>query len=526
MGGWKCILCLVLAICLAAAQTEKRLAPVEANQAAHFNRAGTVGVAVLVGVGKYPQYSGLGELHYPARDVDLVASSLKRQRYVVIALKDSDATKGAVMNAIKQAGEAMAGENPTIIFFFSGHGFAIDGENYLATLDADINNLASSGLSVKTVEQALVNTQAPRRVIWLDACRDERGKGVGEARSFTNLQASNGTRILLSTKAGRISYEDDKLQQGTFSYFLAKGLDGEAAGPDGLVTFQDLSFYVTQQVRAHSAQTGPLQVPYEAGEASGDFLLARTLTATPPNGAPAGIGPSLTPSSTQPVNPVTHPVVSPPIGNASADEVALFQAAVRSNDANEMEATANKITNPYMANGLRIRAQRLRESGGKSTPAPINLSSTRMAADQLYEQKNYARAFPLYQQAATAGDAHSMAGLGLLYYNGWGTQVDYAAAARYFQQAAQLGETSIVSLLGSMYTVGKGVSKNAALALKYNRQGADLGDASSMYLMGWAYFNGFGVPVDRNQAVAWYRKAAAQGYLKAQGALLDMGVRP
>jgi hypothetical protein len=47
--------CLALAALLLAAQSnEKRVSPVASDQAAHFNRANTVGVAILVGVGKYP----------------------------------------------------------------------------------------------------------------------------------------------------------------------------------------------------------------------------------------------------------------------------------------------------------------------------------------------------------------------------------------------------------------------------------------------------------------------------------------
>jgi uncharacterized caspase-like protein len=88
------------------------------------------------------------------------------------------------LNAIKQAGEAVAGENLTLVFFFSGHGFAVDGENYLATLDADSNNLATAGLNVKTVEKALQARGATRRVMWLDACRDEPGKNAVVGRHF------------------------------------------------------------------------------------------------------------------------------------------------------------------------------------------------------------------------------------------------------------------------------------------------------------------------------------------------------
>lgn len=59
-------------------------------------------------------------------------------------------------------------------------------------------------------------------------------------------------------------------------------------GPDGLVTFHDLAIYVTLRARSRSLETGHVQVPYEAGEASGDFLLARI---------GAGGGPSVTPGA-------------------------------------------------------------------------------------------------------------------------------------------------------------------------------------------------------------------------------------
>jgi len=38
-----------------------------------------VGVAILVGVGKYPRYSGLSELHYPGTDVDTLAAALRKR---------------------------------------------------------------------------------------------------------------------------------------------------------------------------------------------------------------------------------------------------------------------------------------------------------------------------------------------------------------------------------------------------------------------------------------------------------------
>src|SRR5262249_21379113 len=147
----------------------------------------------------------------------------------------------------KDAAELADRGRGTVLFFFSGHGFADKGENYLATFEATSGELAASGLAVKRVEALLKATGAPRQVIFIDACRNEPGTSVG-SRSFEKFQASAGLRELLSTKAGRISYEDEQLGSGVFTHFLVRGLRGEAAGQDGLITFRDLADFVTDGV--------------------------------------------------------------------------------------------------------------------------------------------------------------------------------------------------------------------------------------------------------------------------------------
>jgi hypothetical protein len=272
-----CAVCSVVSRAQPSAQgREKRVTPVDAAQRATFERERKVGVAILVGIGKYPRYSGLGELRYPPRYADALESELSAQRYVVTTLKDGEATRGAILNAIRQSGEVIDAEHGTLLFFFSGHGFAEGNSNYLASYDATSNDLARGGLDLGAVEKAMVATGARRRVMWVDACRNEPGKGAGDGRTFSRFEGSSGTRILFSTKAGRISYEDDDLKQGLFSYYLAHGLHGEAARDDGMVSFRDLADFVVDGVESRSLKQGRVQVPYEAGESSGDFLLARS----------------------------------------------------------------------------------------------------------------------------------------------------------------------------------------------------------------------------------------------------------
>jgi len=199
---------------------EKRIVPVDAGQRASFERQ--VKVAVLAGVGHYPSRSGLGALQYPAHDVDLVADELVKQGYKVVKLQDGEATRGSIEQALKDAAELVDRGQGTVLFFFSGHGFADGGLNYLATYEATAANLGGSGMAIRRVEELLKATGAPRQVMFVDACRNEPGNAAGKAvgaRSFDKLSASEGLAELFSTKAGRISFESDKLGSGVFTHY-------------------------------------------------------------------------------------------------------------------------------------------------------------------------------------------------------------------------------------------------------------------------------------------------------------------
>ena len=127
---------------------------------------------------------------------------------------------------------------------------------------------------------------APRKIMIVDACRNEptvaASRSAGDTlQRFGRLEESKGLRILNATGPAQVSYEDPKLAHGVFSYFLLKGLQGQAADPYGLVTFRGLADFVSREVRDFSYPSGHLQVPYEAGDAFGDFLLGGSLKDQP-----------------------------------------------------------------------------------------------------------------------------------------------------------------------------------------------------------------------------------------------------
>lgn len=281
-------------------------------------------IALLVAIGDYDRaVSGLPPLKYPVADITPIASALKKDGFEISILTDRSATAGAVREAIGELGKALDKGQGTFLFYFSGHGFRTGTENYLATFGTTASDLANQGLSVSELEKLLVATGAKRRMAFIDACRNdpEGARAVAGAgarpRSFGDLKDSEGLRVMYSTAPGEVSYEDEELQHGVFSYFLLDGLNGKAAKPDGLITFDDLFGYVTKQMKSYGIAKRRVQTPYQSGESTGDFLLAAVNTSgatsatnvvTPPPG----------PKIPDP-GPATPPQPAPSTGTPAAD---------------------------------------------------------------------------------------------------------------------------------------------------------------------------------------------------------------
>lgn len=236
-------------------------------------------IALLVGIGDYDRaLTGLPALKYPVPDIVSIGKVLAREGYSVSLLEDGEATAGTIRSRFRDLSTQLDKGEGTFIFYFSGHGFRVGTENYLATFGTTLSDLAHQGLPISEVQNLLLETGAKRRMAFIDACRnDPEAKSVGSPmRSFGDLQESEGLRILYSTAPGEVSYEDDTLQHGVFSYYLIEGIAGNAASSqDGLITFDDLREYVTREMKTYSISRGRIQRPYQLGESNGDFLLAK-----------------------------------------------------------------------------------------------------------------------------------------------------------------------------------------------------------------------------------------------------------
>jgi TPR repeat protein len=143
-------------------------------------------------------------------------------------------------------------------------------------------------------------------------------------------------------------------------------------------------------------------------------------------------------------------------------------------------------------------------------------------ADRFWSERNYRATYPLYLQAAQAGQAHAMTRVGFLYDRGYAVRQDYAEAVRWYQRGVRAGDVQAMAYLGGMYADGAGVPVDYSQALSLFHKAADQGEPTAMTKLGLMYFQGHGVPRDPAEAARWYQKAADLGDMYAMSNLANM----
>ncbi len=125
-----------------------------------------------------------------------------------------------------------------------------------------------------------------------------------------------------------------------------------------------------------------------------------------------------------------------------------------------------------------------------------------------YSEGDYATALAEWRPLAEEGDAGGQFGLGLLYSNGWGVDLNDDEALKWYGLAADQGHGEAAYNLGVMNANGWGVPQSDDEAFKWYSIAADKGFTAAQMSLGKMYAIGFGAPLDTIQAHMWYNVAA------------------
>lgn len=216
-------------------------------------------VALVIGNGAY----GDNALRNPPGDARAMAAALRRCGFEVIERIDAD--RGAMLRAIHEFGEKLAGTEAGL-FYFAGHGIQVKGRNFLIPTGAAIDHESSveyEGVDVGRVMVAMEEGGKGTHIVILDACRNNPFQRAfrSATRGLAMVDAPRGTYIAYSTAPGDVA-ADGSGEHGLYTDHLLRNIE-----TPGLPIEE-----VMKRVRKGVITTsGGAQVPWESSSLTGEF---------------------------------------------------------------------------------------------------------------------------------------------------------------------------------------------------------------------------------------------------------------
>jgi hypothetical protein len=260
-------------------------------------------VALVIGNDRYVNLPANEQLQKAVNDARAVGGSLQQIGFDVISGENLD--RRALLGKFDELVRSV-GPGDVAFFFFSGHGVAFDGVNYILPTDVpDVSAGQETRLKREALDEPYIISELASHgvrvsIVVLDACRTNPfsgpgGKGVGGAKGLAPPPQVQGVFSLYAASSGQTAldrlYDGDPNPNSVFSRVLAPML--KRPGLD----LRDLAYEVREEVARIARTAGNNQRPEDHDGTVG----GRVYLAGPP---PVG-GPPVT------VQPVVPAVIDP-----------------------------------------------------------------------------------------------------------------------------------------------------------------------------------------------------------------------
>jgi uncharacterized caspase-like protein len=337
-------------------------------------------VALVVGNGAY---KNVATLPNPAIDAKAMAGVLRNAGFEVV--EGINLTHDKMTERLLEFGKKTQGAD-VAVFFYAGHGIAVDGTNYLLPVDADIKSemdvKLGSGINVDlSLDQTM--SDAKVKLVFLDACRDnpfaanlrsvKSTRGLTVQSGLAEMKSGEGTLIAFATGPGQTALDG---QQGTNSPFT-RALIANITQPG--VEIQQAMTQVRAQV---SEETNKGQLPWGHTNLTGAVFLNPVAA---PAAAPVAVA-SNTPSAAS-------------VGPASDVELEFWRSVKDSNKPEELNAYITNYPNGQFKPIALARIAALESGPGTQTrnlslgvdPATFTEESNQLTEDQIGLDRNQRR---------------------------------------------------------------------------------------------------------------------------------------
>jgi formylglycine-generating enzyme required for sulfatase activity/uncharacterized caspase-like protein len=241
--------------------------------------------ALIIGNTEYAD-PGLRQLTAPGKDAEEFARILKNkdicafEHVKVLYNKTSSSMIAAIDEFFDQKKP-----DDLLVLYYSGHGIRDElGSLYLAAKNTIRSRLRSTALKADYIRDAMDQNRSKRQVVILDCCNSgafpQGAKAaVGGTMGILSAFQGYGRFVLTASDATQFAWEGDKYIGGTdnslFTYFLVKGLEGEADyDGDGKITVDELYDYAFDEI----SKITPNQTPTKSSsKQEGEIILRQNM---------------------------------------------------------------------------------------------------------------------------------------------------------------------------------------------------------------------------------------------------------
>jgi formylglycine-generating enzyme required for sulfatase activity len=219
-------------------------------------------IALVIGNSDY----SIGFLKNPIHDAEHVAAVLKKSGFEVIFAKNLN--KEQMNNFINTFFARIDPANGIALFYYSGHGVQLDGENYMIPIGANIPGKAyvnQECIKVNTVLEIMERSRSRINFIILDACRNDpfsQGwvRGVGE-QGLALVRNPHNSFVMFSTSPGTTAADGDG-DSSPFTDALCEFMQRPGMDIEGIF----------RSVKNKITGANPRQIPWSATTLGDEFV--------------------------------------------------------------------------------------------------------------------------------------------------------------------------------------------------------------------------------------------------------------
>jgi hypothetical protein len=237
-------------------------------------------VAVIIGIADYKNLPRADYANDDARMFyDYVIRALGVKPENIKLLVDVDADDIGIYQAFKTWLPSRVRPTTDVYVYYSGHGLpAADGQGiYLLPQRAHRDFIDKTAITQQEINVAIQAAKPKSVTVFLDACYS------GQARTGETLLVSarpvglkiekqlfpDSFTIISASQSDQISSSSPDLQHGIFSYYLMKGMEGDAdANRDGKITLGEMQAYLVENVGRQAGMMNRKQEPQLVGDAN------------------------------------------------------------------------------------------------------------------------------------------------------------------------------------------------------------------------------------------------------------------